>query len=76
MFKKMRLGAAALFASLMTFGLSAFAALDPAVDTTITAVQTDGVSMVAKGYGLAGAIVGAMILLGLFIKVVKKTGRG
>lgn len=67
---------AAIGTGLMVLAVNAHAALDPAVDTTITAVQGDAVAMIAKGFAFAGAVVGAMIGLGLFIKVLKRAGRG
>lgn len=54
---------------------SAFAALPTEVDTAITAVTTDGTAMVTKGYALTAAITGALILLGLFAKVLKRSAR-
>lgn len=66
---------AAVGTVLMTGAVAAHAALDPAVDTAITTVSTDGVAMVGKGYALTAAIGGALILLGLFGKVLKRSAK-
>lgn len=52
------------------------AALPTEVDTAMTAVQTDGVAMVGKGFALVAAVTGLMIILGLFKKVLKKGASG
>jgi len=66
---------AAVLLTVISVG-NALAALDASVDTTITAVQTDGVAMIGKGYALAGAVVGGSIVLGIFIKILRKAGKG
>lgn len=60
-------------ASLALVGVgSAHAALPTAATDAITAVQTDGAAMIAAGWPVAVAIVGGLILIKLFKKVVGK----
>jgi hypothetical protein len=54
---------------------NAHAALDPAVDTSITAAQSDVLAMIAKGFAYLGAVVGAMVVLSVFVKILRK-GKG
>lgn len=54
-------------------GLSqAHAALPTAASDAITAVQTDGAAMITAGWPVAVAIVGGLVLIKLFKKVVGK----
>lgn len=61
--------------ALSLFALQAQAALPESVDTAITAAQTDILSMIGKGFVYAGAVVGLMTVLGVFIKIIRK-GKG
>jgi len=52
--------------------LPSFAALPTAASDAITAVQTDGAAMITAGWPVAVAIVGGLVLIKLFKKVVGK----
>lgn len=52
---------------------NAQAALPTEVDAAFTAVQTDGLAMIAKGWPVVTAIVGGMILIKLFKKVANRS---
>lgn len=66
---KLAAGAALVGASVS----SAFAALPEEVNAAFTAVQTDGLAMIAKGWPVVTAIVGGMILIKLFRKVANRS---
>lgn len=61
--------------SLALVAVQAHAALPTEVDTAITAAQTDILAMIGKGFAYTGVVVGLMVVLGVFIKILKK-GRG
>lgn len=49
-----------------------FAALPTAATDALTTVQTDGLAMIAAAWPVVAALVGGMILIGLFKKVAKR----
>ncbi|GBG15206.1 TonB-dependent receptor [Novimethylophilus kurashikiensis] len=61
--------------SMAMVGLNAMAALSADVDTAISASQTDSLAMIAKGYAYYGAIGGALVVLGLFWRILRKPAR-
>ena len=67
----LKVKAAALVGSALTIG-SASAEIPPEATTAITAVQTDGTAMIAAGWPVVAAIVGGLILIKLFKKVMGK----
>lgn len=73
--KKPLVIAAITGALLLTVGVDAMAAVDPAVDTAITAAQGDAVAIIAKGYGYLGVIGAALVGLGIFWKILRKPAR-
>jgi hypothetical protein len=50
----------------------AFAAVPVEATDALTAVQTDGGSLISAGWPVLAAITGALVLMGLFKKVVGK----
>jgi len=58
--------------SLLGLAAGANAALPTAASDAITAVQTDGAAMITAGWPVAVAIVGGLVLIKLFKKVVGK----
>jgi hypothetical protein len=49
-----------------------FAALPTAATDALTTVQTDGLALIAAAWPVVAALVGGMILIGLFKKVAKR----
>lgn len=76
MWKTVKKWAAAAVTAVAGLVGTVHAALPTEVDTAMTAVQTDGVAMVGKGFALVAAVTGLMIILGLFKKVLKKGASG
>ena len=62
----------ALF-SLM-FGVSAHAALDPAVATTFTSIQTDFMSAMGLAWPVIGAVFAALAIIGLVKAALNRGG--
>ena len=58
--------------ALLGLAAGANAALPTAASDAITAVQTDGAAMITAGWPVAVAIVGGLVLIKLFKKVVGK----
>lgn len=65
----------ALLTALLANAGIASAALPTEVGTSITAAQTDILEMIGLGFAYTGAVVGLMVVLGVFIKILRK-GRG
>lgn len=63
---------AALFSSLLLTTGGAFAAIPTEATDAITGVQTDGLAMISAGWPVVSAIVGGLILIKLFKKVMSK----
>jgi len=66
------LGAVSSVALLGLSAAGANAALPTAASDAITAVQTDGAAMITAGWPVAVAIVGGLVLIKLFKKVIGK----
>ena len=67
----LKVKATALVGSALAIG-SASAEIPVEATTAITAVQTDGTAMIAAGWPVVAAIVGGLILIKLFKKVMGK----
>lgn len=67
--KKKLLALAALATGLVT---SAYAALPAAVNTTVTAVKTDGTDMFDLVFPVIGALIGLVIVIKLFKRFIAK----
>ena len=65
-----KLGALLLLA-VATVG-TANAAIPVAATTALTDIQTDGLAMIDAGWPVAAAIIGGMIVIKLFRKVISK----
>ncbi len=52
--------------------VASFAALPTAATGALTAVQTDGLALIDAAWPVVAALVGGMILIGLFKKVAKR----
>ncbi len=64
-----------LFASLLSlFGMSAHAALDPAVATTFTTIQGDFASMMGLVWPVIGAVFAALAIIGLVKAALNRGG--
>jgi hypothetical protein len=62
----------ALAIGLALVGMNANAALDAAVGTSITALTTDIVALIALGYAFVAAVKGGWVTLGWFSKILGK----
>ena len=73
MFNRFKNKAVAFVTFAVVLGAStANAALPVEATTAITGVQTDGLAMIAAGWPVVAAIVGGLILIKLFKKVMGK----
>lgn len=52
--------------------VASFAAVPTAATDALTAVQTDGMALIDAAWPVVAALVGGMILIGLFKKVAKR----
>lgn len=53
-------------------GTAAHAAVPTEATDALTALQTDGLSLIGSGWPVLGAIVGGLILMGIFKRVASK----
>lgn len=54
--------------------VSVMAAVPTEVDTALTAVQTDMLALIGKGFAIVGAIGALWLVLGGFKKIINKSG--
>ena len=62
----------AVFFSVALLSVTASATVPTAATDAITAVQTDGTALIDAGWPVAAALVGGLILIKLFKKVMSK----
>lgn len=59
---------------MFAFAFPSYAALDPAVATSFTAIQTDFSAMMALAWPVIGAILASLAIIGLVRKALSRGG--
>lgn len=63
-----------VFASVFAVATPTYAALDPAVATSFTAIETDFAAMMALAWPVIGAVIVALAIVGLVRKALSRGG--